>query len=230
MRVLVIDDDPNIAEVISVSLEIRWPQIMVLTAADGDEGLSLVESESPDVVILDIGLPGMSGFEVCREIRRFSDVPIIMLTVRDMDTDVAHGLQMGADDYLTKPFSHIELISRIQAVLRRVQGLPISKGEGVFSSGNLQIDFDGWEVQVGGEVVKLTPKEYSLLYHLSRNAGRVLTYYTMLSKIWGEEYKEESSLLKLHIHNLRRKLGDDTQKPKIIVNERGVGYKFVRVD
>ena len=230
MKVLVIDDDPNIAEVISISLQVHWPQITVVSAVDGDEGLSLVEAESPDVVILDIGLPGMNGFEVCREIRRFSDVPIIMLTVRDTDTDVAHGLQMGADDYLTKPFSHLELLSRIQAVLRRAQGFPISKGEGVFSSGNLEIDFDGWEVRVAGEVVKLTPKEYSLLYQLSRNAGRVLTYQTMLSKIWGEEYKEEPSLLKLHIHNLRRKLGDDPQNPKIIVNERGVGYKFVRVD
>ena len=230
MKVLVIDDDPSIAQVITICFEMRWPQSTVVSAVDGNEGVSMVEKESPDVVILDIGLPGIDGFEVCREIRRFSDVPIVMLTVRDTDTDTARSLEMGADDYLSKPFSHIELLSRVQAVLRRTQRLPLSKGKGVFSSSGLSIDFDSREVRVGGEVVKLTPYEYGLLYHLTRNAGRVVTYQALLSNVWGENYEQDTYLLKLHIHNLRRKLGDNPQNPKMIINERGVGYKFVRAD
>ena len=125
MKVLVIDDDPDVAQVVSLCFEMRWPQTTVVSAVDGREGLSLVETESPDVVILDIGLPEMNGFEVCHEIRRFSDVPIIMLTVRDADTDVSRALETGADDYISKPFSHIELLSRVQAVFRRTQKLPL---------------------------------------------------------------------------------------------------------
>jgi len=230
MKVLVIDDDPDVAQVISLCFEMRWPQTTVVSAVDGNEGISLVETESPDVIILDIGLPEMNGFEVCREIRRFSDVPILMLTVRDADTDVSRGLETGADDYISKPFSHIELLSRVQAVLRRTQKLPLSKNEGAFTSGNLRIDYDSREVRMNGDVVKLTPTEYGLLYHLSRNADRVLTYQALLSKIWNDEYQYETNLLKLHIHNLRRKLGDNPQNPALIINERGVGYRFVRAD
>ena len=199
MKVLVIDDDPDVAQVISLCFEMRWPQTATVSAVDGTEGLSLIEVESPDVVILDVGLPEMNGFEVCREIRQFSDVPIIMLTVRDADTDISRALELGADDYISKPFSHIELLSRVQAVLRRTQRLPLAKGEGVFSSGQLRIDFDSREV----------------------------TYQTLLSKVWSEEYEYETNLLKLHIHNLRHKLGDNPQNPGMIVNERGVGYKLV---
>ena len=227
MKVLVIDDDPDVAQVISLCFEMRWPQTNTISAVDGTEGLSLVETESPDVVVLDVGLPEMNGFEVCREIRRFSDVPIIMLTVRDADTDVSRALETGADDYISKPFSHIELLSRVQAVLRRTQKLPLSNSEGFFSSGNLRIDFDSREVQVNGNVVKLTPTEYGLLYHLSRNAGRVLTYQALLAKVWSEDYEYETNLLKLHIHNLRHKLGDNPQNPGMIINERGVGYRLV---
>ncbi|UCH42973.1 MAG: response regulator transcription factor [Dehalococcoidales bacterium] len=227
MKVLVIDDDPDVAQVISLCFEMRWPQTNTISAVDGTEGLSMVESESPDVIILDVGLPEMNGFEVCREIRRFSDIPIIMLTVRDADTDVSRALETGADDYISKPFSHIELLSRVQAVLRRTQKLPLSNSEGFFSSGNLRIDFDSREVRVNGDVVKLTPTEYGLLYHLSRNAGRVLTYQALLSKVWSEDYEYETNLLKLHIHNLRHKLGDNPQNPVMIINERGVGYKLI---
>jgi len=230
MKVLVIDDDPDVAQVISLYFEMRWPQTTVVSTADGNEGLTMVETESPNVVVLDVGLPEVNGFEVCREIRSFSDVPIIMLTVRDADTDVSRALETGADDYITKPFSHIELLSRVQAVLRRTQRLPLAKGEGVLSSGNLTVDFDSREVRINGDTIKLTPTEYGLLYHLTRNANRVLTYQALLSKVWGEEYEYETNLLKLHIHNLRRKLADDPQNPRVILNERGVGYKFARID
>ena len=230
MKVLVIDDDPNISQVISLCFEMRWPQTNTVSVVDGTEGLSLVETENPDVVILDIGLPEMNGFDVCHEIRQFSDVPIIMLTARDSDTDVSRALELGADDYISKPFSHIELLSRVQAVLRRTQKLPLSKGEGVLCSGNLKIDYDSREVRVNGEVVKLTPIEYGLLYHLSRNAGRVLTFQVLLSKVWGDDFIYDISLLKPPIHNLRHKLGDDHRNPRIIVNQRGVGYIFLRTD
>jgi len=227
MKVLVIDDDPNVVQVISLCLGMRWPKITVVSSVDGTEGISLAKTVSPDVIILALTLPDMDGFEVCRKIRCFSDVPMIILGTSTADTDVSRALETGADDYITKPFSHIELLSRVQAVLRRAQKLPLSEGEGTFSSGSLTIDFDTREVQVNGEVVKLTPNEYGLLYHLTRNAGRVKTYEALLSKVWGEEYKYEPNLLKLPIHNLRRKLGDNPRNPSIIVNERGVGYRFV---
>jgi len=230
MKVLVIDDDPDLAEVISLCFEMRWPHTSMVPAVDGIEGISLVETENPDLVILDIGLPDLDGFEVCSEIRAFSDVPIIMLTGKHADTDVSRGLETGADDYVAKPFSHIELLSRVQAVLRRTQKLPLSKGEGVLSNGNLRIDFSSREVRVNGEVVKLTPNEYRLLHHFVRNAGRLLTFQTLLSKVWGEGFEYETYLLKPPIHNLRRKLGDDPRNPKRIVNKRGVGYIFVRAD
>jgi len=227
MKVLVIDDDPDVARVISLCFKMRWPQTEVVSAVDGAEGLLLIENKHPDVVILDVGLPEMNGYEVCYRIRRISDVPIIMLTVRDADTDVSCGLEVGADDYITKPFSHIQLLSRVQAVMRRTRGLPVSTGINTFRNNDLKIDYDTHEVSVGGELVKLTPIEYGLLYQLSHNVGRVLTYQTLLSKIWGEEYLFETNLLKVHVHNLRNKLRDNSHCPVIIINERGIGYRLL---
>ena len=151
MKVLVIDDDPDIAKVISLCFEMRWPQTTVIPAADGKEGVSLVETEGPDVVILDVGLPEMNGFEVCHKIRRFSNVPIIMLTVRDADADVSCGLETGADDYISKPFSHVQLLSRVQAVLRRSQKSPLSIDKRIFTIGNLTVDLDSREIRVNEE-------------------------------------------------------------------------------
>jgi len=227
MKVLVIDDDSDVARLISLCCEMRWPQTTVVPAVDGTEGLSLVKTENPDVVLLDIGLPDMNGFQVCYEIRQFSDVPIIMLSVRDADVDVSCGLETGADDYISKPFSYRQLLSRVQAVLRRTRKPTLSKNEGIFAIGNLMVDFDSREIRVNGEVAKLTPIEYGLLYYLSRNANRVLTYQTLLSQVWSEDYKSETNLLKLHIHNLRRKLGDTPENPEMIINERGVGYRLM---
>lgn len=227
MKVLVIDDDTSIAQVISLCFEMRWPETTVLSAVDGKQGLALVKQENPDVVILDIGLPEMNGFEVCYRIRRFSDVPVIMLTVRDSDTDVSVGLEVGADDYVIKPFSYIQLLSRVQAVLRRSSGKPAATAEYLFSTGNLVIDFDSREVRVNDMLVGLTPIEYDLLSLLGRNVGKVMKYQTLLTRVWSEEYGFETNLLKAHIHNLRRKLGDDTQNPGMIVNERGVGYRLL---
>ena len=188
MKVVVIDDSPEIIEVVSLCFQLRWSGTTLLSAPTGTQGLELIEAESPDIVILDIGLPDMEGFEVLREIRRFSSVPVIMLTVRKEDTDVARGLEMGADDYITKPFSHIELIARVQAVLRRAQGISVTDEERPFSSGKLSIDFARNEVLLDGKPVRLTSTERKLLYYLIRNEGRVLSHETLLAKVWGDTY------------------------------------------
>lgn len=228
MKVLVIEDDPGIVEVVSLCFQLRWSGATMISAERGAKGLEYVETESPDVVILDIGLPDMDGYQVLREIRRFSDVPVIMLTVRSEDINIAKGLELGADDYITKPFSHIELIARVQAVLRRSQGLSVTGEEQTFSSGKLSIDFSRNEVWVDGKQVKLTSTERKLLYYLIRNEGRLLSHESLLSKVWGGTYSDARDLLRVHIQHLRQKLGDSAESPYIIVTEHGMGYKFVK--
>jgi DNA-binding response OmpR family regulator len=227
MKVVVIDDSPEIIEVVSLCFQLRWSGTTVLSASEGAKGVDLVEAENPDVVILDIGLPDMDGFQVLQEIRRFSQAPVIMLTVRSEDTDIAKGLELGADDYITKPFSHIELIARVQAVLRRAQGLPVAE-ERPFISGRIFVDFASNEVRVDGQPVKLTSTEVKLLHHLIRNEGRLLSHENLLTRVWGEEYRDARDLLRVHIQHLRQKLGDNVESPRIIVTEHGLGYKFVR--
>ena len=157
MKVVVIDDSPEIIEVVSLCFQLRWSGATLVSASEGSRGLEVIEAENPDMVILDIGLPDMDGFQVLREIRLFSQVPVIMLTVRGEDTDVAKGLELGADDYIVKPFSHIELIARVQAVLRRVQGLSVTTEESPFVSGKLSVNFASNEVMVNGKSVSLAP-------------------------------------------------------------------------
>jgi len=181
------------------------------------------------VVILDIGLPDMDGFQVLREIRLFSQVPVIMLTVKGEDTDVARGLELGADDYIVKPFSHIELIARVQAVLRRVRGLSVTTEERPFVSGKLSVDFASNEVTVNGKSVKLSATESKLLHYLIRNEGRLLSHENLLTKIWGETYRDARNLLRVHIQHLKQKLGDSAESPSIIITEHGMGYKFAKL-
>jgi two-component system KDP operon response regulator KdpE len=228
MKVLVIEDDPGIIEVVSLCFQLRWSGTTVISAANGHKGIELVENESPDVVILDIGLPDIDGYQVLKEVRRFSDVPVLMLTVRGEDTDIAKGLELGADDYITKPFSHIELIARVQAVLRRAQGLTVSDDERPFSAGRLQVNFARNEVTLSGKPVKLTSTERKLLYHLIRNEGRILSHESLLAKVWGDTYVDARDLLRVHIQHIRQKLEDNTESPDIIVTEHGIGYKFIR--
>jgi two-component system KDP operon response regulator KdpE len=170
----------------------------------------------------------MDGYQVLREIRRFSDVPVLMLTVRGEDTDVAKGLELGADDYITKPFSHIELIARVQAVLRRTQGLNVTDEERPFISGKFSVDFSRNEVLLAGKPIKLTSTERKLLYHLIRNEGRILSHESLLAKVWGDNYVDARDLLRVHIQHLRQKLEDNAETPSIIVTEHGIGYKFIR--
>jgi len=227
MKVVVIDDSPEIIEVVTLCFQLRWGNTTVLAANDGTKGLELVEKESPDLVILDIGLPDTDGFQILREIRRFSTVPVVMLTVKSEDTDIAKGLELGADDYVTKPFSHIELLARVQAVMRRAKGAPAPAEEQPYTSGKLHVDFARNEVTVDGKPVKLTSTEYKLLYYLIQNEGRLLSHENLLTKGCGEAYRDARDLLRVHIQHLRQKLGDSVESPSIIVTEHGMGYKFV---
>lgn len=226
MKILVVDDDPDVVEVVNLCFNLRWPDAQVVSADNGEKALELVEREKPDFVLLDVVLPGMDGFQICQEVRQFSDVPIVMLTARDSEVDKVRGLEMGADDYITKPFSHLELLARVRAVVRRYQSQLPAVGE-VFESGGLRVDYASRTVTVNGKVIRLTPTEYSLLYHLSRNAGRVLPHQTLLAKVWGREYTDEMDYLKVYVRRLRQKLEGDPESIGEIVSERGVGYKFV---
>ena len=229
MRILAVDDEPEVVDVVRLCFNLRWPEAEVLSAGTGQEALTAIEEQAPDLVLLDIMLPDMDGFEVCEEARRFSDVPIIMLTARDAEVERVRGLEMGADDYITKPFSHLELLARSRAVLRRYQNQPPAVGE-TYEAGNFQMDYGTRRVTVGDKQVRLTPIEYGLLYHLTRNAGRVLPHRTLLAKVWGREYTSELDYLKVYIRRLRHKLGEEVDANIAIESERGVGYRLVSTD
>jgi len=228
MKALIIEDAPDIVETFSLCFELRWPWVKVISTAEGSKGLTLAETESPDIIILDLGLPDMDGLEVLEGIRSFSNVPIIIVTVRDSEIDKIRGLELGADDYITKPFSHLELLARVQAVLRRAHLTEPKTEEEPFHSPGLTIDFASRTVTVNGETVSLTPTEYELLRYLVLNAGTVLTHRALLEKVWGEEYTDAPEYLKVYIQRLRNKLEKDPANPKLLLSERGVGYKFVR--
>jgi two-component system, OmpR family, KDP operon response regulator KdpE len=228
MKVLVVDDAPEIVDSVRLGFAVQWREVDLVAAENGQKALELVEQESPDLVLLDVGLPDMDGFKVLEEIRFFSDVPVVMLTARDDTLDKVRGLELGADDYVTKPFNHLELLARIRAVLRRLD-MPAPKSRAPsFQSGDLEMDFNAQEVRLSGERVELTPTEYKLLYHLVRNAGHILTHGTLLAKVWGREYRDEVDYLRVYVRRLRDKLGDDPEKPRYIRTERGLGYRFLR--
>ena len=225
MRILIADNETDVIKVISMSFRMQQPAWEIISAEDGPEALKLLEQERPDVILLDIGLPDMSGLEVLKFIRVFSDVPVIMLTVRDDELSKVQGLELGADDYVTKPFSHLELLAGVRAVLRRAQSLPLAQ-EHPFTSGDIHVDFVRRELSVRGQPVTLTGTEYRLLYHLVRNAGRVMTHEALLARVWGREYTDEISYLKSYISRLRNKLESDPHNPEYILTEYGVGYWF----
>jgi two-component system KDP operon response regulator KdpE len=229
MKILVVDDDKNIVEAITIGFQLQWQEVEVLTAPDGEKGLDMFYEHNPDVILLDVMMPHKDGFSVLKEIRRTSDVPILMLTARGDELDKVKGLEMGADDYLTKPFSHLELFARIKAVLRRAEMPPPMSAMPSFVSGDVSINFENREVTKKGQVVKMTPTEYSLLFLLARNAGRVVPFETLLDKVWGPEYREQLDYLKTYISRLRKKLEDDPENPHYLLTERGLGYRFVKV-
>ena len=225
MRVLVADDDPDITEIISFSL--RRHGYQVLTARNGQEALDLAQRDRPDVVILDVMMPRVDGFEVCRRLRLAGRTPIIMLTAKDEENDKVFGLDVGADDYLTKPFSHKELLARIRAVLRRSQGEGVATTPPVLSVGTLVLDTSRHEVRRDGRRVDLTPTEFQLLRCLMVNEDRVVSHDALLSYAWGANFDGETEMLKVHIRHLREKLEHDPSAPELIVTVRGVGYRLV---
>ncbi|MCB9076828.1 MAG: response regulator transcription factor [Anaerolineaceae bacterium] len=224
--ILIADDENRMRRFMQMNLELEGYR--VIEASNGLEAIERVRDDLPDLVLLDVMMPELDGFEALRIIRETSTVPVIMLTVRDDEDDKVKGLGLGADDYVTKPFSPRELSSRIQAVLRRVDmtSSPSSRSLVVVDD-YLQIDFEHREVIVNGETIKLRPTEYRLLYHLVNNAGRTLTHEMILSKVWGYEYRDESQYVRLYITYLRQKIEPDPSNPKYILTERGVGYSFV---
>jgi two-component system KDP operon response regulator KdpE len=226
-RILVVDDEPDVVEALRIGFALQWRDIEVLGAGDGETALRLVEEERPDIVLLDIGLPGMDGYEVLRQVRAFSDVAVVMLTARDDAIDKVKGLELGADDYVTKPFNHLELSARVRAVLRRLDMPGPASRAPSFRAGELEVDFAQQEARLRGERLELTPTEYKLLYHLVRNAGHVLQHGTLLAKVWGREYVDEVDYLRVYIRRLRDKLGDDADEPHYIRTERGLGYRFI---
>ncbi len=226
MKVLVIDDDAKVRDALEIGIQLQWEDAHVLTAADGEVGLERFFNEEPDIVLLDVNMPRMNGFEVLKAIRQVSDVPVIMLTARSEDVDEVRGLELGADDYIGKPFSHLALMARIKAALRRAELPPPVQALPDFQAGELAIHFQNQEVTVGGEQVKLTPVEYKLLYHLVRNVGHLLPHQALLDRVWGGDYVASPEYLKVFLSRLRAKLRR-AHGPEYIETERGRGYRFV---
>jgi len=223
-RILVADDEPRMIGFIRMNLELEGHQ--VIEAHNGVEALEAVRTKLPDIVLLDVMMPELDGFETLRMLREFSQIPVIMLTAKGEENDIVYGLELGADDYMTKPFGVRELTSRIKAVLKRID--TPSTDEAILSvDEHLQVDFNRREVIVDGEHVKLRPTEYRLLYHLIENAGWTVPHDQILAKVWGYEYRDEAHYVRLYVNYLREKIEKDPSNPYYILTERGVGYRFI---
>ena len=227
MKVLVIEENQRVVREIYFCLQVRYPEVIVVEVAEGSKGIEMVETESPDLVVVDSSLPEIDTLDLVAKIREFSDVPLLILSEAETAMDRARGLEAGADEYIAKPFSPIELLARVKSLLRRTQGLGFKPERVVSFGGGLSINFTTREVFLSGRRVKLTPIEYRLLSELVRNEGRVLTHRSLLDKVWGSEYVSDFSFTKRYISHLRQKLQDDSDNPRMIHTERGVGYKFI---
>lgn len=223
-RILVVDDEERMVRFIRMNLE--HDGFQVAEALNGKQALDKLR-DTPDLVLLDVMMPDIDGFEVLETIREVSNVPVIMLTAKGEEDDRVRGLELGADDYITKPFSPRELVSRVKAVLRRTEGVTGSMHGLIEVDDRLKIDFDRREIWLEGKLVKLRPTEYRLLFHLVQNAGWVVSHDQLLQKVWGYEYRDEPHYVRLYVNYLRQKLEKDPSDPKYILTERGVGYRFV---
>lgn len=221
-RILVVDDEPQIIRALRVGLSAHGYE--VVTAANGEEALDRAAATPPDAVILDLGLPGLDGLEVCRSLREWSQAPILVLSARMAEREKVAALDLGADDYVTKPFGMDELLARLRAALRRAQAAAPAPAS--LETGELRIDFDRRLVTVAGREVHLTPTEYSLLKLLATNPDRVLTHGMLLRSVWGSEYSEEAHYLRVFVRQLRQKIEPDPSRPRHILTEPGVGYRF----
>jgi DNA-binding response OmpR family regulator len=223
-KILVIDDEETTVQLLTMLLERRGYE--VIKAFRAEDGLRKAYRTHPDLVLLDIMMPDMDGWEICKRLRDLSDVPIIFLTARTEVKDVVRGLELGADDYIVKPYDNDELVARIKAHLRRSPNPPVSE-ELIFDGGDFRINFMNREVKVKNKPIHLTPKEFNLLGVLVRNAGRVLTRTELVKEAWGPEYGDAIDSLKLYVHYLRQKIEEDPNRPDFILTSRGVGYRFV---
>jgi DNA-binding response OmpR family regulator len=226
-RILIVDDELSILKYLRANLEAEGYE--VLMAMNGSQALQTLEAELPDLVVLDIMMPGMDGFEVCRRLREWSQLPIIMLSARGDESDKVQCLDLGADDYVTKPFGKGEFIARVRAVLRRAEATSPTPTTPFFKSGDLEINFSKRKVTVKGKGVALTLTEYALLQELALNAGKVLTYTHLLRKVWGHDYADEREYLHVFVSRLRAKLEADPKNPRYITTVSGVGYRFEEV-
>ncbi len=227
MKVLVIEDKQQVIRDITFCLQVRYPEATIISVAEGRKGMEMIETELPDLVLVDFSLPDINTLDLVNKIREFSDVSLIILSEAETDINIAKGLEAGADEYIIKPFSPIEFLAKVKAVLRRTQGLGFKPVHSV-SFGELRINFNTQEVFLSGKQVKLTPIEYHLLAQLVRNEGRVLTHSNLLEKVWGSEYESDRSSIKKYIYRLRSKLEHDVSNPQMLLTERGVGYRFIK--
>jgi two-component system KDP operon response regulator KdpE len=227
MKVLIVEDDHEIVEIISLAFEIRWPEAELVSTHLGEQGVEMVESENPNVVILDLGLPDISGFDVLKEVRTFSTVPILILTVRGEETDIVKGLEWGADDYMIKPFRQLELLSRIKALTRRAG---TADSEAPLVCGNLHFNPLTLQLFNREEEVRLTRTEANILNKLMSNAGQVVMYSNIAESVWGEDYPDAVDSLRVYIRRLREKIEEDPDNPKIILTKTGVGYQMIKPD
>ena len=225
-RVLVVDDEPPIVRAVAANLRVRGYE--VLTAASGEAALAAAETHQPDCVVLDLGLPGIDGLEVLRRLRTWTEIPVVVLTAVDGERDKVTALDLGADDYVTKPFGVAELMARIRVALRHARGADADRPR-VVTAGEVTIDLDAKLVTRNGTAVRLTPIEYRLLETLATNAGRLCTHRFLLERVWGPGYGDESQYLRVYMANLRKKL-DDPSAPQLLLTEPGMGYRFVVPD
>jgi two-component system KDP operon response regulator KdpE len=224
-RILVVDDEERMVRFIRLNLE--HDGFRVSEAFKGSQAIDRLRSSLPDLILLDVMLPDLDGFEVLKMVREVSNVPVIMLTAKSEEEDRVKGLELGADDYITKPFSPRELVSRVRAVLRRTEASSGTTHGLIEVDDRLKLDFDRHEIWVDDKLVNLRPTEYRLLYHLVQNAGWVISHDQLLANVWGYEYRDEPHYVRLYINYLRKKIEKDPANPQYILTERGVGYRFV---
>jgi len=225
MKILIIEDDRQIVEAIQLALEIRWPEAKVIFTHLGEKGIEMVETEKPDVVILDLGLPDISGFSVLKQIRLFSKVPVLILTVRAEESAIVQGLEWGADDYATKPFKQLELLARIKVLLRRRS---YGQTETPIECGDVHFDPVTYRLTRGNQEIELTRSEGIVLHCLLKNPGQVVSHSQLSEALWGEDYPEAANSLKVYVRRLREKLEEDPSQPKLILNKPGIGYLFAK--
>jgi two-component system KDP operon response regulator KdpE len=227
VKILIIEDDKGIIESFKLNFEVSWPEAEVLASQFGEEGIQLVDKEDPDLILIDLGLPDISGFEVIKAIRSFSRVPIIVVSVKQDEDDIVKALMYGADDYLTKPPKKMELLARIKTVFRRLD-IDHSLSEAVHGPFHFNKSLN--KLFFRDHEIRLTTTEGLILYHLTENMGKVVSYISLSKVIWGDDYPNSRNAIRIYISNLRHKLNDNAHNPKVIVSQSGVGYMVPRLE